>query len=119
MIDVWFVAASGGYGADHLGSPAGPGSENQRCADHVRTVIHDSQADALGRAGGFLEALAIIRYCEHDPGLRRGKRYSDTARAAVFYGVGDGLLGDAVEVGGYGVVFQRYRFAAHELAGKL
>src|SRR5712671_6917159 len=101
MTDGWFVAASDRHRADHFGSSADPGSDNEGGADHIRSVIHDSQADALGQAGSFLEAYAIIGYRERNPGLRRGESDSDTARSAVFDAIGDGLLGDAVEVGGH------------------
>src|SRR6266542_2846033 len=85
-------------------------------ADFAGAIIHDTQAHALVRLDLFGEFDAVVGDQEAMAFAHRPEGDENLFRLAVFDGVVDGFLGDAIEVGGGGVVVNEDGLIASEPA---
>jgi hypothetical protein len=99
------------------GSAAVAGADGEGAADQARAVAHGLDADALAVAAGVIESDAVVGDREPELVVGDAEVDDDGAGFAVFDGVADGLLGDAEEVGGGGVVVDLDLAVGDEEAG--
>jgi hypothetical protein len=84
--------------------------------DHSRPVLHGAQAHAgSGRNGGpETDSIVADRQKSFAAGVRQAD--FDGAGPAMFDGVGDGFLGDAIEMSGHGLIGKRNQAVIPEIA---
>lgn len=94
-----FHVGQGGGAAD-FGAAAGAALDGKVSLEEAGAVLHDPQAEAVAVRGERGDAAAVIEDAQGDLATVLGERDGDSPRATVAEGVGDGLLGDTVEVRG-------------------
>jgi hypothetical protein len=106
-----------GEGAGEAGAVGGAGDDFEGGVDEIGAVAHDAEADAGVGGWGWGEAGAVV-VDEETEGAAGGVEGDVDARGvAVFDGVAEGFLGDAVEVGGDGGVIEGGGATGGEAAG--
>src|ERR1035441_10247522 len=97
---------------DDSGAAAGFFLDGQGPANRSGTVAHDAQSQASLLPGPGRQAHAIVFYREIDPARRPGQADPDEAGFAMLDSVGDGLLGDPIQMSGGRAVLDQDRSPA-------
>src|ERR1035437_4222376 len=101
---------------DDAGAAAGFSLNVQGPANRSGTVLHNAQSHASVLPGACRQAHAIVSHRENNPSGRLRQADLDDAGFAMFDGVGDGLLGNPIQVSRSRDVLDEDRLPAGETA---